>query len=70
MQNLEKYGAKINKELGIVSPKRKKVDTLDRSESVGNGYTFDIIYSYNDATKYYRPTQPGAWCIIWTKWAL
>ena len=62
---LRKYGAKINKELGIVTPKKEKVDTLDRSETVGNGYTFDIIYSYNDATKYYRPTQPGAWCITY-----
>ena len=62
---LKKYGAKINKELGIVAPKKEKVDTLDRSEAVGNSYTFDIIYSYNDATKYYRPTQPGAWCITY-----
>lgn len=62
---LRKYGAKINKELGIVSPKKEKVDTLDRSETVGNGYTFDIIYSFNDATKYYYATQPGAWCITY-----
>lgn len=62
---LRKYGAKINKELGVVTPKKEKVDTLDRSENVGNGYTFDIIYSYNDATKYYKPTQPGAWCITY-----
>lgn len=62
---LRKYGAKINKELGIVTPKKEKVDTLDRSEAVGNSYTFDIIYSYDDATKYYRPTQPGAWCITY-----
>ena len=62
---LKKYGAKINKELGIVAPKKEKVDTLDISEAVGNNYTFDIIYSYNDATKYYRPTQPGAWCITY-----
>lgn len=62
---LRKYGAKINKELGIVTPKKGKVDTLDRSESVGNDYTFEILYSYSDATKYYRPTQPGAWCITY-----
>lgn len=62
---LRKYGAKINKELGIVPSKKEKVDTLDRSENVGNGYTFDIIYSQNDATKYYKPTQPGAWCITY-----
>lgn len=62
---LRKYGAKINKELGIVTPKKGKVDILDRSESVGNGYTFEILYSYSDATKYYRPTQPGAWCITY-----
>ena len=64
---LRKYGAKINKELGIVPTKKEKVDTLDRSENVGNGYTFDIIYSQDDATKYYKPTQPGAWCITYAK---
>lgn len=62
---LRKYGAKINKELGVELPKKEKVDTLDRSENVGNGYTFDILYSQNDATKYYAPTQPGAWCITY-----
>ena len=62
---LRKYGAKINKELGIVTTKKEKVDTLNRSESVGNGYTFDIIYSQADASKYYEPTQPGAWCITY-----
>lgn len=62
---LRKYGAKINKELGVELPKKEKVDTLDRSENVGNGYTFDILYSQSDATKYYAPTQPGAWCITY-----
>ena len=62
---LRKYGAKINKELGIVPSKKEEVDTLDRNENVGNGYTFDIIYSQNDAKKYYKPTQPGAWCITY-----
>ena len=62
---LRKYGAKINKELGIVTTKKEKVDTLNRSESVGNGYTFDIIYSQAEASKYYKPTQPGAWCITY-----
>ena len=62
---LRKYGAKINKELGIVPSKKEKVDNLNRSESVGNGYTFDIIYSQADASKYYKPTQPGAWCITY-----
>ena len=38
---------------------------LDRSNRVGNGYTFDIIYSYNDATKYNEYTSPGAWCITY-----
>ena len=62
---LRKYGAKINKELGVELPKKEKVDTLDRSENVGNGYTFDILYSQSDAAKYYAPTQPGAWCITY-----
>ena len=68
---LRKYGAKINKELGIDTPKKEKakkedeVDTLDRTPNVGKGYTFEILYSYNDATKYYQYTKPGAWCITY-----
>lgn len=62
---LRKYGAKINKVLGIVTVKKEKEDTLDRNESVGNDYTFEILYSYEDGTKYYRPTSPGAWCITY-----
>lgn len=66
---LRKYGAKINKELGIGTTKKRKevVDTTDRTTNVGNGYTFEILYSYDDATKYYRPTSPGSWCITYGK---
>ena len=64
---LRKYGAKINKELGIEPTKKEKVvvDTTDRTPSVGNGYTFDILYSYDDARKYYGATHPGSWCITY-----
>jgi hypothetical protein len=64
---LRKYGAKINKALGIVPDKQPKevVDTLERNENVGNGYTFEILYSFGDATKYEKPTYPGSWCITY-----
>lgn len=67
---LRKYGAKINKELGIETVKKSKnkedvVDTLNRDASVGNNYTFDILYSFNDAKRYYNATNPGAWCITY-----
>ena len=64
---LRKYGAKINKALGIVPDKKPKedVDTLDRNESVGNNYTFEILYSFEDARKYENPTRPGSWCITY-----
>lgn len=64
---LRKYNKKINKELGDeeAQPEEEPVDTLDRNPRVGNGYTFDILYSYSDATKYNRATSPGAWCITY-----
>ena len=66
---LRKYNKKINAALGIVEePKTKKPKEAEPEEidyNVGNGYTFDILYSYNDATKYNRWTQPGAWCITY-----
>lgn len=65
---LRKYGAKINAELGIVKQQKKKgveQHQIDTNENVGNGYTFDIIYSFNDATKYEAATKPGSWCITY-----
>ena len=62
---LKKYSKKIDKELGIEAGTSKQQEVLDTSERVGNGYTFDILYKYPDATKYYKATQPGAWCITY-----
>ena len=63
---LRKYNKKINAELGIDDKKNAKAEPeLDRTENVGNNYTFEIIYSYQQATKYYRPTDPGSWCITY-----
>lgn len=61
---LKKYGKKIKTEMGT-EENPEEVDTLDRNNRVGNGYTFDILYSYNDATKYNQATSPGAWCITY-----
>lgn len=63
---LRKYNKAINKELGIGNGQdvvAKKETNTD--EHVGNGYTFDILYSYEDATKYNQYTKPGAWCITY-----
>lgn len=64
---LRKYGKLIRKDLGIVTKKEKsaEVDTLDRNDKVGNNYTFEIMYSYEDCQKYERPTSPGSWCITY-----
>ena len=62
---LRKYDKKIEKYLFGEQEKEEK----DRKNStvVGNGYTFDIIYSFNDAKKYYTHTSPGAWCISYSE---
>lgn len=63
---LIKYNKAINKELGIENGQdvvAKKETNTD--EHVGNGYTFDILYSYEDARKYNQYTSPGAWCITY-----
>lgn len=61
-----KYGKKINAELGNETGEEEE-DTLDRNPRVGNGYTFDILHSYEDATKYNEYTSPGAWCITYAQ---
>lgn len=62
-----KYNKLICKEMGIEVPvkHREVVDNLDRNDRVGNGYTFDILYSYEEAQKYNKYTEPGAWCITY-----
>ena len=64
---LRKYNKAIDKELGIepVKVPKEKVETLNRDNHVGNGYTFDILYSYDEARKYNSFTEPGAWCITY-----
>lgn len=65
---LKKYGKKINEVLGITTEKEKPEpeDTLDRNPVVGKkGYTFDILYTFEQATQYNRYTTPGAWCITY-----
>lgn len=64
---LRKYNKAIDKELGIEPVKVPKgnVETLNRDNHVGNGYTFDILYSYDEARKYNSFTEPGAWCITY-----
>lgn len=55
----KKYGKKIEKEVGQTAQN----DDWRAQFSVGNGYTYDILYTFNDAKKYCHLTAPGSWCI-------
>jgi len=62
---LKKYNKEIRKELGVVTKKKSTESEIDTNENVGNGYTFEIMYSQADCQKYERPTAPGSWCITY-----
>lgn len=62
---LRKYNKKINDALGIAPDKEKKQKVVSDDYTAGNDYTYEILYSYNDARKYYEATRPGAWCITY-----
>ena len=64
---LRKYNKKINAELGIETETKKKAEKqkTDDDPHVGNGYTFKILYNYNDGTCFERLTAPGSWCITY-----
>lgn len=65
---LRKYNKAINKELGIEDDSKEKnnvKDDIDRNNNVGNGYTFEILHSYDEARKYNKYTEPDAWCITY-----
>ena len=65
---LRKYNKLITKELSGDEEKNVAADDgIDRNTRVGNGYTFDILYSFEDAKKYNHYTEPGAWCITYGK---
>ena len=61
----------------VESPKKRKAmrnayhKALNKksklSESIGGGYSYEILYNFNDATKFYDLTCPGAWCITYSK---
>lgn len=60
-----KYNKKINDILGKTSSTKKEKEPEVIDYNVGNDYTFDIIYSFGDAKKYNKFTEPGAWCITY-----
>lgn len=67
---LKKYSKKINAYLGIddgTSNGKKEAGNEVIDTRVGNGYSFHILYSYPEGTKYERFTAPGAWCITYGK---
>ena len=68
-QLLKKYNAKINNALGIdVKPEvPAEVPQISQDYTAGKNYTYEILYSYEDAKKYNKATEPGAWCITYGK---
>ena len=52
-----KYGKKIEKEIG------NDESAEEVKNRIGNGYTFKIIYTFNQAKNYCALTAPGSWCI-------
>ena len=64
---LRKYNKKINAALGIDTPKKEtqKKPQVSDDYTAGGDYTYEILYSYDDARKYYEATSPGAWCITY-----
>ena len=63
---LRKYNKKINKALGIDDKKEKEAPAVSDDYSAGKGYTYEILYSYEDAQKYKMDTFPGSWCITYS----
>lgn len=68
---LKKYNKEIINELGYDISKEDdeeqkiKKPRINRDDNVGNGYTFEILYNYDEARKYNKYTEPGAWCITY-----
>lgn len=64
-----KYGGIIDKLK--VKQDKYKTNTEDKysdvSNKIGNNYTYDIMYDYEDCRKYNSATSPGAWCITYGK---
>ena len=53
-----KYGKKIEQEIG-----EEESNQVSAKNRVGNGYTFKIIYTFNQAKQFCALTAPGSWCI-------
>lgn len=60
---LRKYNKKINAVL--TGEKEEESEESVTDNSFGNGYTYEILYSYQDARKYCDATYPGSWCITY-----
>lgn len=65
---LRKYRKAIDKELGIGKEEEnvEKGEVSQRSD-VNGDYSYEILYSFDDAKKYKQYTDPGAWCITYAK---
>ena len=67
---LRKYNKKINQALNGGNTHKDEEDDAKGAEydhTASKSYTYDILYSYEDAKKYNSYTEPGAWCITYGK---
>jgi hypothetical protein len=58
-----KYGRKIKR--GVENDVSHDESGLTTKRVELKNYTYDILYSYEEARKYNRATSPGAWCITY-----
>jgi hypothetical protein len=58
-----KYGRKIKR--GVENDVSHDESGLTTKRVKLKNYTYDILYSYEEARKYNRATSPGAWCITY-----
>ncbi len=63
-QLFRKYNKKVNELLGITDGS-EAVEEKTYDNTVNGNYTYDVLHSYEEATKYNRYTEPGAWCITY-----
>ena len=66
-QLFTKYSKEIKK---LIAPPKKPVEKTpevikDYEMLTPKGYTYDIIYSFEDSKRYFNDTSPGAWCITY-----
>ena len=62
---LRKYRKKIDDALVLNKPKEVEKPKASNDYTTPNGYTYEVITSYEECQKYNKATEPGAWCITY-----